>query len=59
MDNVPGPVSMAKTTITIAYPSAGTVWNAPDTVQLKWDTQNIPEHKSLKFYLVKDDMVLQ
>ncbi len=53
------PILMAKTGITIAYPTAGTVWNAPDTVQLKWDTKNIPENKTLKFYLSKDDMVIQ
>lgn len=53
------PIPMLKTGITIAYPTAGTVWNAPDTVQLKWDTKNIPEHKTLKFYLSKDDMVIQ
>jgi hypothetical protein len=48
-----------KTSIRITYPTSGTVWMAPDTVELKWDTKNIPENKTLKFYLSKDDMVIQ
>ncbi len=51
--------ALPKTQITITYPTAGTVWNAPDTVELKWDTKNIPENKTLKFYLSNDDMVVQ
>ncbi|MCJ7467036.1 MAG: hypothetical protein MUO53_10130 [Maribacter sp.] len=48
-----------RTSIKITYPTSGTVWMAPDTVELKWDTKNIPENKTIKFYLSKDDMVIQ
>lgn len=51
--------SFAKTAIKIAYPNSTTVWNTTDTVRLKWDTKNIPSNKTIKFYLSKDDMVVQ
>ncbi len=50
---------LLKTSIKITYPTSTTVWMAPDTVDLKWDTKNIPENKTIKFYLSKDDMVIQ
>lgn len=51
--------SPLKTSIKINYPSNNTVWEAPSHVQLKWDTKNIPSNKTIKFYLSKDDMVVQ
>jgi len=35
------------------------VWTIPNPVELKWKTKNIPENKTIKFYLIKDDMVVQ
>lgn len=51
--------SPMRTSIKINYPDNGTVWEAPSHVQLKWDTKNIPANKTIKFYLSKDDMVVQ
>ncbi|MEO9893930.1 hypothetical protein [Aurantibacter sp.] len=52
-------IVLPKTSIKINYPTTGTVWEAPSTVELKWDTKNIPPNKTIKFYLSKDDMVVQ
>ena len=49
----------AKTQISITYPANGTVWQAPGMVKLEWNTKNIPADKTIKFYLSKDDMVIQ
>ncbi len=51
--------TIAKTEITITYPKNGTEWEAPSLVKLEWTTKNIPAHKTIKFYLSKDDMVIQ
>jgi len=57
--NVELNVSILKTSITINYPTNGTVWMAPSKVELKWASKNIPTNKAIKFYLLKDDMVVQ
>ncbi|MGB5555437.1 MAG: hypothetical protein WBM83_12315 [Flavobacteriaceae bacterium] len=49
----------AKTAITITYPTNSTVWEAPGMVRMEWTTKNIPANKTIKFYLSKDDMVIQ
>jgi hypothetical protein len=48
-----------RTALEITYPSEGTVWTIPETVELKWHTKNIPVDRAIRFYLVKDDMVVQ
>ena len=48
-----------KTTIQITYPNSNTVWMAPGSVKLEWQTTNIPANKTIQFYLSKDDMVVQ
>lgn len=48
-----------RTAIAITYPNNGTVWTAPSQVELTWGTKNIPTNKTIKFYLSKDDMVVQ
>ncbi len=48
-----------RTALEITYPSEGTVWTIPDPVELKWYTKNIPVDRAIRFYLVKDDMVVQ
>lgn len=52
-------ISDVKTTIKITYPNSKTIWTAPGVVKLEWITKNIPENKTIKFYLSKDDMVVQ
>ncbi|MRH99630.1 hypothetical protein GH721_03700 [Kriegella sp. EG-1] len=52
-------IELPKTSIKINYPTTGTVWEAPSKVELRWDTKNIPSNKTIKFYLSKDDMVVQ
>lgn len=52
-------LTTVKTTINITYPNSQTVWTAPSMVELKWITKNIETSKTIKFYLSKDDMVVQ
>lgn len=47
------------TQIEITIPNSTTVWNVPEPAELSWNTKNIPDHKTIQFYLVKDDMVIQ
>ncbi|WP_430906875.1 hypothetical protein [Maribacter sp. 2-571] len=69
-DPVPTPLQHGKDThlfesntsvtrLKITIPNATTVWNIPEKVKLTWDTDNIPPHKTIRFYLIKDDMVIQ
>lgn len=51
--------SLAKTSIKITYPTNDTQWEAPSVVNIQWTTKNIPANKTIKFYLSKDDMVIQ
>ncbi len=48
-----------RSSITITAPNNSTVWTIPSTVEIKWKTQNIPASRSIKFYLIKDDVVEQ
>ena len=45
--------------IRIAYPDSNTVWTIPEPVELKWSTERIDPDKTIRFFLVKDDMVVQ
>ena len=45
--------------IMITYPEASTVWTQPGPVDLKWESNNIDKTKPIRFFLVKDDMVVQ
>lgn len=45
--------------IRITYPDSGTVWTIPEPVELKWSTSKIDPDKTIRFFLVKDDMVVQ
>ncbi len=47
------------TSIKITVPNTNTVWTLPDRAEIIWSTKNIPADKTIKFYLVKDDMVVQ
>ena len=48
-----------KSKINITYPNGNTIWMSPSQVELTWNTKNIPPNKSIKFYLSKDDVVVQ
>lgn len=45
--------------IRITEPNAATVWTIPNPAELKWTTANIDPDKTIRFFLVKDDMVVQ
>lgn len=53
MENTP------QTAIQIKLPNSNTVWMSPGKVKIEWDTKNIPNEKTIQFYLTKDDMVVQ
>lgn len=48
-----------KSAITIRYPEKNTVWTIPQLVNLEWNTDNIGPEKSIRFFLVRDEMVVQ
>jgi len=48
-----------KSEITINYPTQGTVWSIPDLVTLEWSVKNIDAEKSTRFFLIRDEMVVQ
>jgi len=51
--------SYLKTALKISSPNSKTVWMSPGRAELEWSTENIPENKTIQFYLSKDDMVVQ
>ncbi len=48
-----------KSTIEISDPGQGTVWTVSETAKIQWETENIDTSKSIRFFLAKDDMVVQ
>jgi len=48
-----------RSSIEITYPTSGTVWIAPGPVEIKWTTSNLDESKNIKFFLTRDDVVVQ
>lgn len=48
-----------RSTIEVTKPGSGTVWALNDPVSLQWTTSNIPPEKSLRFFLVKGETVVQ
>ena len=48
-----------KSRIQITNPSQATVWNIPQEVELEWTTANIGPEKSIRFFLVRNEMVVQ
>ncbi|MGB5820515.1 MAG: hypothetical protein WBG90_13605 [Saonia sp.] len=49
----------ALSSLEITYPNSQTVWTIPDPAEIAWSTKNMPKDKTIKFYLIKDDMVVQ
>jgi len=48
-----------QTAISIKLPNSNSVWMSPGKVKLEWDTENIADEKTIQFYLIKEDMVVQ
>lgn len=48
-----------RSSIRITSPNARTTWTIPDPVEIKWTTNNIDPDKTIRFFLVKDEMVVQ
>lgn len=48
-----------RSTVEIKNPTSTTVWTIPDPVDLEWITTNMPADKTIKFYLTKDNVVVQ
>tara|TARA_R110002051_G_scaffold280343_1_gene341940 strand:- start:9816 stop:10640 length:825 start_codon:yes stop_codon:yes gene_type:complete len=46
-------------TINITSPNEGTVWNIPEKISLEWNTVKIDTSKSIRFFLVRNEMVVQ
>jgi hypothetical protein len=45
--------------ITITSPSEGTVWTVEDMAELRWTVENIASEKSIRFFLVREETVVQ
>lgn len=43
----------------IGYPKIGSIWKTPSRVLIKWQTKNIDSDKTIKFFLTRDDIVVQ
>ncbi len=48
-----------RSTLKITYPDASTVWTQPGPVDIKWESTNMGSENPVRFFLVKDDMVVQ
>ncbi len=48
-----------KSSIGITSPNSSTIWKIPEAAELEWNTMNIGDSKSIRFFLAKDDMVVQ
>ena len=51
--------SVLKSSIGITSPNSSTIWTIPEAAELEWNTMNIGDSKSIRFFLAKDDMVVQ
>jgi len=52
-------ISILKSSIGITSPDSSTIWTIPEPAALEWNTMNISDSKSIRFFLAKDDMVVQ
>ncbi|GEM_PF-738514 len=48
-----------RSSLEITYPTNGTVWIVPSPVEIKWTTSNMDDSKTIKFFLTRDDVVVQ
>ena len=54
-----GFTQQGKSDINIINPNQETVWNIPEKISLEWTTENINPEKSIRFFLVRNEMVVQ
>lgn len=52
-------IQKEKSVIVITKPNQNTVWTIPDRVNLNWSTIGIDSLKSIRFFLAKNDLVVQ
>lgn len=45
--------------INLTKPGIGTNWNIPDKISLEWNTVHIDTSKTIRFFLVRNEMVVQ
>ena len=43
----------------ITYPTSGSVWTIPDEGTIEWASKNLPAEKTIRFYLLKNNTVIQ
>ncbi len=43
----------------ITYPRKGSVWTIPDPVYIQWNSENLPPEKTIKFYLLRNNTVIE
>ncbi|MGB5361327.1 MAG: hypothetical protein WBN27_15415 [Eudoraea sp.] len=48
-----------RSSLEITYPTNGTVWIAPGPVEIEWTSSNLDDSKTIKFFLTRDDVVVQ
>lgn len=48
-----------KSAITIDHPAQGTVWSIPELVKLEWSVEHMDVEKNTRFFLIRDEMVVQ
>lgn len=48
-----------KSILEISEPDHNTIWTVSETAKIEWKTENIDSSKSIRFFLAKDDMVVQ
>ena len=48
-----------RSSIGITQPNSNTIWSIPDPAELEWNTMDISATKTIRFFLAKDDMVVQ
>ncbi|MGB5645737.1 MAG: hypothetical protein WBM55_01360 [Muriicola sp.] len=48
-----------RSALEITYPTSGSVWTIPDEGTIEWDSKNLPDEKTIRFYLLKDNTVIQ
>jgi len=48
-----------RSVLNISTPNVTTVWKLSDGATLEWSTQHIGEEKNIRFFLIRDEMVVQ
>jgi len=48
-----------KSSLEITYPNSTTAWTIDELAKIEWKTKNIGSEKSIRFFLTRNDMVVQ